>query len=137
MIAFLALGSNLGDRILNLNAAIENLRANVMIEVVQISSWLENPAVGEAGPGAFLNGVVKIETNLSPHELLSCIRKIENKIDPERESRGRKAARKIDIDILMCGNFVINEDTLTIPHPKMRERPFVMLPLLEIEPDFV
>ncbi len=96
------------------------------------STWLENPAVGEAAPHDFLNGVVELKSSLSPLELLNEIRSIEFAIDPERNSRGRKLARKIDIDILLYGDLVLDSEDLVIPHPRMHEREFVMKPLEEL-----
>jgi 2-amino-4-hydroxy-6-hydroxymethyldihydropteridine diphosphokinase len=80
---------------------------------------------------------VALETSLSPLELLAEIRRIEFLIDPERNSRGRKLARKIDIDILWYGDLVLNSEELVIPHPRMKERDFVMKPLREIAPHVI
>lgn len=133
--AFLALGTNLGDRLANLEEAISLFEANPNISFIKRSSWLENPAVEGAGPDDFLNGVIQIETSLNPFELFDICQSIEKIIDPERDSRGRKLARKIDIDILFYGEQNINEPGLSIPHPRMFERDFVMKPLAEIAPE--
>ncbi len=132
-IVFLGLGTNLGDREKNLEQAISLISANPAIKFLKRSSWRENPAIDSAGPDPFLNGVIKISTSLSPRDLMNFILSVEEKIDPERNNRGRKQARLIDIDILRYGELNINEDGLIIPHPRMLEREFVMIPLNEIE----
>jgi 2-amino-4-hydroxy-6-hydroxymethyldihydropteridine diphosphokinase/ribosomal-protein-alanine acetyltransferase len=133
--AFVALGSNLGDRAANLELALKLLNENPDVEVIKVSSWLENPAMEGAGPNDFLNGVAKIDTKLSPHELLDLLLEIESKIDPERNLRGRKQARMIDLDLLKYANMKIKDDKLELPHPRMQERDFVMKPLKELEGD--
>jgi len=133
-IIYLGLGSNLGDRLGQLESAVAMIAKLAQTRLIAKSSWLENPAVGEAVPHDFLNGVIKISSKLEPLELLNALREIEMLIDPERSSRGRKLARKIDIDILLYGDLVLETKELVIPHPRMHEREFVMKPLLEIEP---
>lgn len=135
--AFLGLGSNLGDRLANLEQVVSFFKENPKIKIVKISDWLENPAIEEAGPDNFLNGVLKIETDLQPSNLLEFVRSIEKQIDPERPSRGRKLARKIDIDILLYGDLEIKEEGLAIPHPRMWDRDFVVQPLLEVAPELI
>lgn len=132
-IAYLALGSNLGDRQVNLERAVTLLCEHKDIELIAVSSWLENPAIEEAGPYDFLNGVVKIQTSLTPHKLLDYILQLELRIDPERNSRGRKQARVIDLDILKYGTRIIKDERLELPHPRMLERDFVMKPLDELQ----
>lgn len=134
-IAYLGLGSNLDDRLLNLQQAIDIFREHAAIKILAVSEWMENPAIEEAGPQNFLNGVVKIHTSLNPQELLALIQAVENAVDPERIGRGRKKARKLDIDILLYGDLVINEGDLQIPHPRMADRDFVMKPLASLRPN--
>ncbi len=131
--AFIALGSNLGDRVANLELALKLLNDNPDVKVIKVSKWLENPAIENAGPDDFLNGVAKIDTKLSPHALLDLLLKIESEIDPERNLRGRKQARMIDLDLLKYANMKIKDDSLELPHPRMHERDFVMKPLGELE----
>lgn len=133
-IIYLGLGSNLGDRLGSLETAVKALSLMPFSRFMRRSTWLENPAVGDAAPNDFLNGVVELKTSLSPLELLAEIRHIESTIDPERNNRGRKLARKIDIDILLYGDLVLETEDLVIPHPRMTERDFVMKPLLELVP---
>lgn len=132
---FLALGSNLGARQENLQRVIDLLNQNPSIELLKKSKFYENPAIDQAGPNDFLNMVLKIQTSLEALELLDFLQEIEKNIDPEREERGRKLARKIDIDILLFADQKINDSRLVVPHPRMSERDFVMQPLLEIEPN--
>lgn len=132
-IVFLGLGTNLGDREKNLEQAISLISENPAVIFLKQSSWRENPAIENAGPEPFFNGVIKISTTLRPRDLLNFILSVEEKIDPDRNNRGRKQARLIDIDILRYGELNINEDGLVIPHPRMLERDFVMIPLNEIE----
>jgi len=133
---YLGLGSNLGDRLLNLHTAVDLINAHKALTITKLSSWIENPAIDDAGPDDFLNGVVELDCALEPRALAQYIQFIEQEIDPERSMRGRKKARKIDIDILLYGDEVINDEILTVPHPRMKERAFVMTPLLEIYPDY-
>ncbi len=132
-IAFIALGSNLGDRVSNLELALKLLNEHASVKVIRVSNWHENPAIEGAGPDDFLNGVAKLDTKLGPHELLELLLEIESKIDPERNLRGRKQARKIDLDLLKYANIKIKDDKLELPHPRMQERDFVMKPLAELE----
>ena len=132
-VVFLSLGSNLGNKLANLERAIDLISANSAIEILKKSSWVANPAIEEAGPEEFLNGVIKIQTSLSPYDLLDLIRSIEAEVDSERSSRGRKLARMLDVDILLFENISLNSKELTIPHPRMFSRDFVTEPLSEIE----
>lgn len=130
---FLGLGSNLGNKAQNLQKAIKHLEANTNIFHIEQSSIYENKAIEEAGPDDFLNQVIFIETSLSAYELLTTIQNIEQELDPQRESRGRKKSRYLDIDILIFNDDNIDDKLLTIPHPRMQERDFVMNPLNELK----
>ncbi len=136
-LVYLGLGSNLGDRKAQIEAAISLLSAHPQIQLIAKSTLIENPPIGEAGPYVFLNAVISIETNLEPLSLLRVMQGIEHSLDPERNERGRKLARKIDIDILLFGDRVISSPELSIPHPRMYERDFVLKPLAEIAPELV
>lgn len=134
--AYIALGANLGDRAANISSAIERLGAVRGIRLLKLSSLLENPAVG--GPPnspPFLNGVAEIETSLPPRELLQKLLEIER--DLGRQRHRKWDPRTIDLDLLLYGDQVVNEPELTIPHPRMHERRFVLAPLAEIAPDHV
>ena len=135
--AYLSLGSNLGDRQKNLETALSQIAECEGVQILKCSAWLENPAIEEAGPNPFLNGVIKISVNLSPIELLKELQRIELSIDCNRAERGRKSARIIDIDILLFDRLKLDSAELTIPHPRMLSRNFVLKPLDEIEPKIV
>lgn len=132
-IVYIGLGSNLGDREINLNSAINLISEHPANRLIMASKHYRNPAIEAAGPDEFLNSVIKIETSFDARELLVYLQELECKIDPQRNKRGRKSARHIDIDILKYGDLNINEPGLVIPHPRMHERDFVMKPLRELE----
>lgn len=134
LIAYIALGANLGDRAANIGRAIAGLRATPGVRVLRTSALIENPAVG--GPPdspPFLNGVVEIETMLDPHALLQRLLEIESQLG--RIRRQKWEPRAIDLDILLFGSRTLDADHLTIPHPLMHQRPFVLKPLVELAPD--
>lgn len=130
-IVYLSLGSNVGDRATNLNSAIEYLRALGTIEA--ISSFYETEPVEFTAQPWFLNCAVKLTTEKMPKQLLSAILGIEHQMGRRRTQN--KSPRPIDIDILLFGNSVIDTHGLTIPHPAMHERRFVLEPLTEIAPE--
>ena len=130
---FLALGTNLGEREANLAQARKEISSVSSIQ--KESSIYETPPWGVIDQPAFLNQVLAAETSLSPVELLAAVKEIEAKMG--RVPSVRYGPRLIDIDILLYGNTVLNTPTLTLPHPRMAERAFVLVPLLEIVPDLV
>jgi 2-amino-4-hydroxy-6-hydroxymethyldihydropteridine diphosphokinase len=127
---FIALGSNIGDRAENLSKAITQL--NSFVEVLEKSSVYETPPWGILEQPAFLNQVIRGKTDLSPEELLSSLKKIENEMG--RVKTARNGPRIIDLDILLYDDAQISLPTLTIPHARMCERGFVLVPLAEIAP---
>jgi 2-amino-4-hydroxy-6-hydroxymethyldihydropteridine diphosphokinase len=134
--AYIALGANLGDRRANLERALQHLRDTPNVRVTKTSSFLENPAVG--GPPdspPFLNTVAEIQTTLEPHELLARLLSIEQQLG--RHRRAKWDPRLIDLDLLLYGDVILAEEYLTIPHPLMHTRPFVLVPLKEIAPDVI
>jgi 2-amino-4-hydroxy-6-hydroxymethyldihydropteridine diphosphokinase len=132
---FLGLGANLGDRELNLQTALENIRENIG-KVVLLSSVYETEPWGFSSDDQFLNMVTEVETKLNPSGLLGRILMIEANMGRLR-SGNIYASRQIDIDILLYGNKILETKSLVIPHPKLHERKFVLVPLCEIAPDFV
>jgi len=132
-IAYLGLGSNLGDRKQNLVRALDLLSQHVVIE--QLSSVYETEPVGYKEQPLFLNTVCRISTELNPEKLLRLAKKIESELG--RTPAFPNAPRRIDIDILFYGDEVLNTRDLTIPHPRLVERAFVLVPLAEIAPDLV
>lgn len=130
---YLGLGSNLGDRRANIERSISLLVSNGL-SLQKHSTVIEtDPVGGPEDQGKYLNSVLKAETTLSPAELLQLINKIEKKLGRIRTIVNEP--RTIDIDILLYDNIETNEPDLTIPHPRMFERNFVLGPLKEIEPD--
>lgn len=134
MRGFIGLGSNLGDRAANLDAALQFLDSNEFLEVVQTSSYWETRPVGPPQPD-YLNAAAEIITSHSPHELLEVIGSVERRLGRVRTPQERNGPRTIDLDILLLGELVVVCNELTIPHPRMMERAFVMVPLVEIDPD--
>jgi 2-amino-4-hydroxy-6-hydroxymethyldihydropteridine diphosphokinase len=127
-IVYLSLGSNLGDRTAHLKTAIERLRA--FGEVVAVSSFYETEPVEFAAQPWFLNCVVKLDTEKMPKQLLAGILRLEHEMGRQRKQK--KGPRTIDLDILLFGNSIIRSPGLTVPHPAMHERRFVLEPLAEI-----
>ncbi len=128
---YLALGSNLGDRHSSIRRAIDLLNI-AGIHIQHLSTIIETKPVGGPVQGQFLNAVLEAHTKLSPRQLLSKIKEIEVKLG--RVHREVDGPREIDIDILLYDDFVLGLPELTIPHPRMLERDFVMGPLKEIAP---
>jgi len=132
-IAYIALGANLGDRLQTLRAAVRDLAEVESIEA--ISSVYETDPVGYADQPAYLNAVVAIDTALTAEGLLDTLLSVER-------AHGRvrtfpNAPRTLDLDLLLFGDEVRQSERLTIPHPRMQERAFVLVPLNEIAPDIV
>lgn len=128
--AYLGLGSNIGDTRMHLDSAVELLKANPDIDITKISSYYETAPVGYTEQDWFLNIVVEIETTIGPYELLKVCNSIENEL--KRKRLIRWGPRTIDIDILLYEGFESKDEVLTVPHPRMTERAFVMLPLMEL-----
>ncbi|PIZ76139.1 2-amino-4-hydroxy-6-hydroxymethyldihydropteridine diphosphokinase [Candidatus Peregrinibacteria bacterium CG_4_10_14_0_2_um_filter_38_24] len=126
--AYLSLGSNLGDREKFLEKAISEIKK--ITDVTKKSKIYETSPVGYKNQGAFLNMVIQVKTNLTPQKLLEEFMKIEKKLG--RERRIKNGPRTIDIDILTFGNTIVDEPNLKIPHPRMHERKFVLVPLMEL-----
>ncbi len=132
-ICYLALGTNLGDRIANLRAALEALAPD--IRVTGRSRVYETPAWGYEDQPSFLNMVVRAETQLQPAALLARLKQLET--DLGRTPTFRWGPRVIDIDIVFYDNLILDSPDLTIPHPRLQERAFVLVPLAELAPDLV
>ena len=132
-VVFLGLGTNLGSRAENLTAAREQLAAK--LRVLRASSVYETEPWGFREQPAFLNQVLHVETDLSPARLLRYLKRLEKQLG--RTKSFRYGPRLIDIDILFYAQSVINTRRLEIPHPRLPERAFVLVPLAEIAPDFV
>lgn len=131
-LAYIALGSNMGDRFEYLKKAIFLLNSHEEIRVVNTSSIYETDPVGYTDQDQFLNMAVQVITRLKPHELLDECLRIEEELGRKREIRW--GPRTLDLDILLYNQENIETEKLTIPHPRMSERAFVILPLLEMDP---
>jgi 2-amino-4-hydroxy-6-hydroxymethyldihydropteridine diphosphokinase len=133
---YLSLGSNLGDRLKNLQAAIQRLPA-YGVYPLQLSRVYETKPVGETpDPRPYLNLGMWAETSLSPLELLDALKALEREMGrPAQE--GRWLPRTLDIDIILYDGLTFEHERLTIPHPRMWERAFVIVPLVEMTPDWV
>lgn len=132
---YIGVGSNIGNRKQNIEAAIEALNLHDCIEVVEVSNWIETKAVSKTPQPDFLNGAICINTILSPTELLDVLEAIEQA--GGRQSKGLGDPRPIDLDILLYGDEIVCDDRLTIPHAMLHERAFVIEPLFQIAPDLV
>ncbi len=132
-IAYLSVGSNMGDREGLLKQAISLLEQFDDIRIESVSSIYETDPVGVTDQPLFLNLALKLKTSLSPQALLSKLQEVETKLDRKRVQKW--GPRTIDLDILLYNSVSIQTDELTIPHPRMLERAFVLIPLCEIAPD--
>ena len=136
---YLGLGSNLGNRETNITRAIELIGERVGL-VIRQSSLIETEPWGFESDNKFLNGVILVETTLTPRQLLTVTQKIERELGKRRKHSTRRSQdsslfrdRPIDIDILLYDDLTIDEPDLKIPHPLMQDRDFVMIPLNEIK----
>lgn len=128
---YIAVGTNLGDRQKNIQTAIAEIAS--FAEVTKTATIIEtSPETDKTQPN-FLNTVIQIHTDLKPIELLIRLHEIEHKMGRIRTPETKNAAREIDLDILLYGDETINQPNLKIPHPRMHKRPFVTIPLAEIQ----
>ncbi|MDF2840421.1 MAG: folK [Clostridia bacterium] len=133
--AYLGLGGNIGKVKDNIEEALRLLQSHGNLQVLNISSFYETAPVGYADQDWFLNIAAEIQTELSPDALLTLCNEVEQQL--KRERLIRWGPRTIDIDILLYEEYESNTDRLTIPHPRIAERAFVVIPLLEIAPDLM
>jgi 2-amino-4-hydroxy-6-hydroxymethyldihydropteridine diphosphokinase len=131
LIAFVGLGANLGDPQAMLRWALDTLAHTPGVRLVQASALYRSAPVDASGPD-FVNAVAKIATTLNAMALLSALQAIENTAGRERPYRN--APRTLDLDLLLFGDAQIDSPTLTVPHPRMQERAFVLLPMQEVAP---
>jgi 2-amino-4-hydroxy-6-hydroxymethyldihydropteridine diphosphokinase len=135
MLVFIGIGSNLGDKVGNCRRAVEVILADGRNRTVQCSPLYQTEPVGEKEQDWFINGVSCMETSMEPAELLEFLLGIEKMMG--RVRRERWGPRVIDLDILIFGQEVINKEGLQIPHPRLHERRFVLVPLRDIAPDLM
>jgi 2-amino-4-hydroxy-6-hydroxymethyldihydropteridine diphosphokinase len=132
---FIALGSNLGDRELNLLRAVAEIAKIPGSRVTSLSGFYDTEAVGGPEQPDFLNAVLRLATPLSPRHLLAELQRIESEVFG-RVRTVHWGPRRIDLDILFYDDIMLSDDDLTIPHPRLHERRFVLQPLAEIAPAF-
>jgi 2-amino-4-hydroxy-6-hydroxymethyldihydropteridine diphosphokinase len=132
-IVYLGLGSNLGDRKANLGAAVQGLES--VSRLLATSPIYETPPWGYMDQPDFLNQVIRVETDLSPSELLVYLKALETRLG--RTATVRYGPRTIDIDVLFYDDLVLDEPGLTIPHPRIQGRAFVLVPLADLAPDMI
>ena len=136
--AYIGLGGNVGDVAGTLMQALRHLDRLPDIAVRRISNFTRTAPVG--GPPdqpTYLNGVAEIKTHLPPQDLLVVLQDVERQLGRDRQTESRWGPRTCDLDILLIGDLVLDSETLTIPHPRMHERLFVLRPLATIAPDLV
>jgi 2-amino-4-hydroxy-6-hydroxymethyldihydropteridine diphosphokinase len=131
----LGLGSNMGDRAGNIAEAVDRLAATTGLNILKVSSFYESPAVDLTDQPDFINAAVSVETDLKPEDLLQAAQAIEQAMG--RVKTIDKGPRNIDIDILLYDIVEVRLPFLKVPHPALRQRPFALLPLLEVAPDAV
>lgn len=135
--AYICVGSNLGDRIGYVQQANNLLNYTEGISVVTSSSLYESEPVGNKAQEWFINAVLQVETTLSAKELLAVCMRIENQLGRVRDPENPDGERTLDLDILFYEKEVISGENLQIPHPKVHERAFALVPMLEVNPDFI
>lgn len=133
----IGLGSNLGDRLANLDGAVARLRANRDIHVLRRSPVYETPPAGGPPQGDYLNAAVLVVTALDARDILERALRIEIELGRVRSADTRWGPRTIDLDLLWIEGEAVAEDGLLVPHPRVTERPFALRPLLDVAPDAV
>lgn len=131
-VAYVGLGGNLGDPLAALQRAVTHLHAADGVDACEVSAVYRSAPVQARGPD-FFNAVARLQTRLAPHELLDLLQSIEH--DAGRERPFRNAPRTLDLDLLLYDTTVLHDDRLTLPHPRMHQRAFVLLPLADLDPD--
>ena len=131
--AYVGIGSNLGDRLAHLRAAVHGLGAATSVSVVAVSAVYETAPVGGPRQPDYLNAVVALDTTLSPRGLLDLAQALER--DAHRVRGERFGPRTLDVDVLLVGEERVDEHDLEVPHPRLYERGFVLAPLRDLDPD--
>jgi 2-amino-4-hydroxy-6-hydroxymethyldihydropteridine diphosphokinase len=134
--AYLGLGSNLGDRAAHLQGAVDGLEGTHGITVAAISPVYETEPVGGPEQPDYLNAVVAVDTVLEPRELLHVAHRLEDEAGRARESEDHWGPRTLEVDVLLVGHEHVDEPDLIVPHPRLYERAFVMVPLSDLDPRF-
>ena len=132
--AYLGIGANLGDRVAYLQGAVDGLAAADDVVVVAVSQVYETAPVGGPEQPDYLNAVVALDTSLTSRELLVLANRLEAEADRVREVHW--GPRTLDVDVLLVGDEEVNEPDLVVPHPRMTERAFVLVPLADLDPEW-
>ncbi|UCF79837.1 MAG: 2-amino-4-hydroxy-6-hydroxymethyldihydropteridine diphosphokinase [Candidatus Eiseniibacteriota bacterium] len=132
---FLGIGSNLGERERNIRRAVDEIASLPFTKLITVSSLYDSEPVGDVEQANFVNAVALVETDLQPRRLLWNLMLIEKRMGRARTVKW--GPRSIDLDVIIYGNSLVKEEGLDIPHPEMDKRAFVLIPLLEIDPDLV
>ncbi|MFT4647009.1 MAG: dihydroneopterin aldolase/2-amino-4-hydroxy-6-hydroxymethyldihydropteridine diphosphokinase [Glaciecola sp.] len=136
--AAIALGGNMGDVESTFRRALLRLDKNPGITLLRRSDWIETVAVGgPVGQANFLNGAISLETTLAPSDLFAACQEVETHFGRDRSNEEHCGPRTLDLDILLYGDQSVAQEDLTIPHPRMTERRFVLEPLAQIVPDWI
>lgn len=134
--AYIGLGANQGEMIESIKAALESLRSLEQSELIAVSPFYKSAPVEATGPD-YLNAVAQLDTSLEPYALLLHLLDIELMLGRKRRGLGQKknAPRNVDLDLLLLGDMIIQSTPLTLPHPRLHQRAFVLKPLLDLAPD--
>lgn len=132
--AYIGLGANQGDPAATLAAAVESLKSIERSEFVVVSPFYRTAPIDAPGPD-FVNAVAAIDTELEPYGLLLHLLDIEMMLGRKRRGAHKNAPRKVDLDLLLVGDLIVRSTPLTLPHPRLHERAFVLRPLLDLAPD--
>ncbi|MBU5306404.1 2-amino-4-hydroxy-6-hydroxymethyldihydropteridine diphosphokinase [Clostridioides mangenotii] len=132
---YLGLGTNMGDRLLNLKRAVEYLESFEGIRIVKLSKVYETKAWGYTDQDDFLNMCLEVETDIDKHEVLQICQEVEQRLHRKRIIRW--GPRTIDVDILFYNDFVSDDEELILPHPRIKQRAFVIIPLLDLDEDIM
>jgi len=135
--AYVGVGANLGDREETILAAIDLLATQSGVDVVGVSVLRETEPWGPVGQPPYLNGAVALETDLDPRDLLDVLLDVERRFGRDRATEVRWGPRTLDLDLLLHGDLVRDEPGLTLPHPRLHERRFVLEPLADLDPALV
>lgn len=136
-VVYLSIGSNLGDRVSNIQQAVSLLKGDGGVEILAASSFYETEPWGGVRQNWYVNAAVKAKTELSPIELLRVVQNIEAMLGRCRKEEVRWGERILDIDILFYDDLIFHNEILIVPHKHLHERAYVLVPMLEIDPDFM
>ena len=132
--AYIGLGANLGPREITIQRALDLLAAEQGVRLVELSTLRETDPVGVLDQPMFLNGVAALDTTLSAREVLDALLRVERELGRVRDGE-RWGPRTIDLDLLVYGSEAVDEPGLSVPHPRLHERQFVLEPLVELDPE--